>query len=180
MNSIALVKSTDVRNSLLAKIALANALIILGAKISVPFYPVPMSLQTLALAAIAVFAGRKVAVLSTAAYLFEGLIGFPVFVEPTTGPMMFVGPVGGYLFGFLVISYFASSQLIILKNIFWNKVFIQCMAFTAFFFVAISYLAYLIGLDSALKAGLYPFVIGEVCKIVLVASVYSWMQNRNA
>ncbi len=86
-----------------ALLALAGALALtLGAKIQVPFWPVPMTLQTLALMLVIGLGGLRLALASVTAYLGAGLAGLPVFAGALAGPAYFAGPTAGFLAGFLV------------------------------------------------------------------------------
>ena len=89
-----------------AGLALVGTLILtLSAKITVPFWPVPATLQTLALFAIAAAYGSRLAVATVILYLIEGAVGLPVFAgtpEKGIGLAYMVGPTGGYLIGFVV------------------------------------------------------------------------------
>ena len=79
----------------------------LSAKITVPFYPVPMTLQTFAIMALAAAYGSRLAVLTVLAYLFEGALGLPVFAgtpPAAAGPLYFLGPTGGFLIGFILLA----------------------------------------------------------------------------
>ena len=81
------------------------ALITLAAKIKVPFYPVPMTLQTLTVLLIGAAYGWRLGVATVLLYLTQGLLGFPVFASTPpaiAGPAYFMGPTGGFLVGFLV------------------------------------------------------------------------------
>ena len=72
----------------------------ISAKIKVPFYPVPMTLQTLAVPLIAAAYGSRLGVITVLAYLAEGALGLPVFTNTppaVAGPAYFLGPTGGYL-----------------------------------------------------------------------------------
>ena len=73
-----------------------------SAKVQVPFYPVPMTLQTLAVLALGAAFGARLAAATVALYLGEGLVGLPVFAGALAGPAYMAGPTGGYLAGFLV------------------------------------------------------------------------------
>ena len=76
--------------------------LLLSAKTQVPFYPVPMTLQTLVLLALSAAYGARLAGATLALYLAEGLAGLPVFAGATAGPAYMMGPTGGYLAGYLV------------------------------------------------------------------------------
>ena len=87
-------------------IALIGTIILaISSKIKIPFYPVPMTMQTLVILMIGIVFGWRLGVVTIALYLFEGIIGLPVFSgtpEKGIGLMYFTGPTMGYLIGFLV------------------------------------------------------------------------------
>ena len=92
---------------LLRQIALAFAgvaLLTLSAKIQVPFYPVPMTMQTLALPLIGAAFGWRLGVATVLLYLAHGLMGAPVFAGPFAGPAYMMGPTGGFLAGFVAFT----------------------------------------------------------------------------
>ncbi len=169
VNNSTKILNTTYSSSLLIRILMANALLILSAKISIPFYPVPLSLQTLVIMGIALFAGRKVAMISTIAYLFEGVMGFPVFTSIETGSAVFLGTRGGYLFGFLILSYICSTSKRIFENEFLNSFVIQAFGLFFVYVLGVGYLATLIGFANAIQFGLIPFIFGAICKILLVS-----------
>ena len=85
-----------------AALAFLGALVLAAsAKIEVPFYPVPMTLQTLAVLTLGALFGARLAAATVALYLAEGLVGLPVFAGAVAGPAYLAGPTGGYLVGFL-------------------------------------------------------------------------------
>ena len=91
---------------------LGTLLLTVSAKIKIPFYPVPMTMQTFAVLLMGVTFGWKIGVATISLYLVEGIIGLPVFAgtpEKGVGIIYFVGPTMGYLLGFLVAVYFAGS-----------------------------------------------------------------------
>ena len=83
---------------------LGSLLLILSAKIKVPLYPVPMTLQPLAVLMIAMLFGRKLATLTVGLYIFKGIIGLPVFAFGG-GLMYLMGPTGGFILGFFVSAF---------------------------------------------------------------------------
>ncbi len=90
-----------------AALAIAGTLALaLSAKVQIPFYPVPMTLQTLAVLAIGAAFGLRLAAATVALYLIEGLLGLPVFAGAVAGPAYMFGPTGGYLLGFLASAAF--------------------------------------------------------------------------
>ena len=94
-------------------IAIAGTLLLtISAKIKIPFYPVPMTMQTFVVLFLGIALGPKIGLLTLSLYLFEGIFGLPVFAgtpEKGIGLTYFIGPTGGYLVGFLVATYVAGS-----------------------------------------------------------------------
>ena len=94
-------------------IAIAGTLLLtISAKIKIPFYPVPMTMQTFVVLFLGIVLGPKIGLLTVSLYLFEGMFGLPVFAgtpEKGIGFAYFMGPTGGYLVGFLAATYVAGS-----------------------------------------------------------------------
>lgn len=92
---------------------LGSILLTIAAKVSVPVWPVPVSLQSMAVAIIAAAFGLRVGAATVTFYLAQGLAGLPVFAGAFAGPAYVMGPTGGFLIGFLVmaviIGYFADK-----------------------------------------------------------------------
>ena len=112
-------------------IALIGSIILaISSKIKIPFYPVPMTMQTLIVLMIGIGFGWKLGVATVALYLFEGIIGLPVFSgspEKGVGLVYFTGPTMGYLLGFLVTAYISGKFIYdnnIVKN-FLNYLLLQ-------------------------------------------------------
>ena len=94
-------------------IALIGTIVLaISSKIKIPFYPVPMTMQTLVILMIGIGFGWKLGMATVTLYLFEGIIGLPVFSgtpEKGLGLIYFTGPTMGYLIGFLVAVFFAGK-----------------------------------------------------------------------
>jgi len=91
---------------------LGTILLTISAKIKIPFYPVPMTMQTFVVLFLGITLGPKIGLLTISLYLFEGIFGLPVFAgtpEKGIGLTYFMGPTGGYLVGFLAATYVAGS-----------------------------------------------------------------------
>ena len=82
-------------------IIICSILLIISAKIKVDLYTIPMTMQPLAILIIAMLCGRNLAAGSISLYLFQGMIGLPVFANGG-GMLYLMGPTGGFLFGFLI------------------------------------------------------------------------------
>ena len=97
---------------ILLAIILGSIALTISAKIKIPFYPVPMTMQTFVVLFLGVSLGYKIGLASIGLYLLEGIVGLPVFSnspEKGVGLIYFTGPTMGYLIGFLTASYLASK-----------------------------------------------------------------------
>ena len=150
-------------------VIICSFLLILSAKIKVDLYPVPMTMQPLAVLMIAMLCGRNISVAAVGLYLFQGIIGFPVFAYGGGLPYLF-GPTGGFLFGFL----FASILIGELADRGWGKflfksVFAMLLGLFVIYTCGIFQLSILKGFDFAILNGLKPFIIGDLYKLILAA-----------
>ena len=179
-------------------IFLGSIILTISAKIKVPFYPVPMTMQTFVVVLIGVTLGWKLGLATVFAYLFEGAIGIPVFAgtpEKGLGVAYLMGPTGGYLFGFLVATYVAGSFKY--YNCFDSQKFKLAKENLPFFFAfrsaitlpykniiklifsvsfiyifGLLWLGFLIGWDKPIfKLGAYPFLLAELFKMLILAYV---------
>ena len=91
---------------------LGSIILAISSKIKIPFYPVPMTMQTLVVLFIGIAFGWKLGIATISLYLFEGIIGLPVFSgspEKGVGLVYFTGPTMGYLIGFVVAVFLAGK-----------------------------------------------------------------------
>ncbi len=150
--------------SLLGSIALA-----VSSKIKIPFYPVPMTMQTFVILVIGISYGWKLGLATVSLYLFEGIIGLPVFSgtpEKGIGLTYFTGPTMGYLLGFLVAVYI-SGKFIYDDNLFKN--FLKLFLATSFIYIlGMIWLGNLIGWEKPIfQLGAKPFLLAELFKILI-------------
>ncbi len=156
-------------------IVIGSILLTISAKIKIPFYPVPMTMQTFVVLFLGISFGYKIAIATVSVYLVEGLLGLPVFSnspEKGVGLAYFVGPTMGYLIGFLFAAFFA-GYLNFKTNLI--LIFIKHL-FSVFFiyFFGIVWLGILIGWDKPLfKLGFFPFIYAELFKILLLTFLTS-------
>ena len=147
-------------------------LLSVSSKVSIPFYPVPMTFQTFAVYFIAASMGM-IGFYSTLSYVILGLMGLPIFAAGG-GIGYVMSPTFGFLYGMilasLAIAYFS-------KDLF-NKKIIK-IALAVFvgalitFACGIIHLAGFIGIEKAVMAGLMPFIYSELLKIALaIFAVY--------
>ena len=150
-------------------VIICSFLLILSAKIKVDLYPVPMTMQPLAVLMIAMLCGRNISVAAVILYLFQGIIGFPVFAYGGGLPYL-LGPTGGFLFGFL----FASILIGELADRGWGKflfksVFAMLLGLFVIYSCGVFQLSILKGFDFAILNGLKPFIVGDLYKLILAA-----------
>ena len=156
-----------VKNIFLALIG--TILLALSSKIKIPFYPVPMTMQTLVILIIGISFGWKLGIVTVSLYLFEGIIGLPVFSgtpEKGIGLVYFTGPTMGYLIGFLIAVFFA-GRFNYDNNLIKN--FLKLAFATSFIYIlGMIWLGGLIGWDKPIfKLGAQPFLLAELFKILL-------------
>jgi len=145
-------------------------LLTVSAKIKVPFYPVPMTMQTFVVVLIGVTLGWKLGLITILAYLFEGAIGLPVFAgtpEKGVGISYITGPTGGYLIGFIT-SVLIAGFVNLNRNIFVRFLLISLSVF-AIYLTGVPWLAYLAGWEVAYVWGIKNFVLAEILKIAILA-----------
>ena len=174
---------------------LFTILIALSSKISVPFYPVPMTMQTFVVLLCGVILGPRFGFITLSLYLFEGVIGLPVFQgtpEKGLGIMYLMGPTGGYLIGFIISAFIAG--LLFSKEISFNmkffvkynknenfiSVFIKLLiALIPVYLLGLIWLGTVLGWDKPiLNFGLYPFMLGEFFKITLLSFIICKLNNH--
>jgi len=160
-------QSKLIKNLFIALIG--TMLLAISAKIKIPFYPVPMTMQTLVVLIIGVWFGWKLGVATISLYLFEGIIGLPVFSgtpEKGIGLVYFTGPTMGYLIGFLVAAFLA-GKFNFDNNLIKN--FLKLTFATSFIYIlGMFWLGTLIGWDKPIfKLGAQPFLLAELFKILL-------------
>ena len=151
-------------------IFLSSLLITISAKIKIPFYPVPMTMQTFVVMLVGITFGWKIGVATISLYLFEGIIGLPVFAgtpEKGIGLTYFVGPTMGYLVGFIFATFIA-GYLNFNTNIFF--IFLKLIfSVSIIYILGVSWLGNLIGWDKpVLELGLKPFLYAELFKMLLL------------
>ena len=161
-------QSKMLRNVLIAFVG--TILLAISSKIKIPFYPVPMTMQTLVVLFLGIALGWKLGVATISLYLFEGIIGLPVFSgspEKGVGLVYFTGPTMGYLIGFLFTVYLAGS-FNFSKNLFIR--FLQLSFSVSFIYIlGILWLGALIGWEKPLfHLGVQPFLLAELFKILIV------------
>ena len=180
---------------------LGTLLLTVSAKIKLPFYPVPMTMQTFVVLFLGIALGPKVALLTISLYLFEGIFGLPVFAgtpEKGIGFVYFTGPTMGYLIGFLVATYLAGyfkyencfdfhkfrskkdlpfflALVNTMSSVFATsfKNLIKLIFAVSFIYIfGLLWLGFLIGWDKPIfQLGAQPFLLAELFKMLILAII---------
>lgn len=148
-----------------------TALIAIAGKITVPFWPVPATMQTLVIFTLAAAYGRNLALATLLLYLAEGAMGLPVFTKGG-GLAYFAGPTTGYLAGFVIAAAMTgwAADRGFDRNPF--KLFAVNLAGTALILaLGAAWIALVFGADKAIAWGVGPFIYTDVIKAALAAAV---------
>jgi biotin transport system substrate-specific component len=152
-------------------IFIGTILLTISAKIKIPFYPVPMTMQTFVVLFLGISFGYKIGLATVGLYLLEGIIGFPVFSnspEKGIGLIYFTGPTMGYLIGFLAAAFisgymnYKTSFIVVFAKL--------IVSVSIIYVLGIVWLGILIGWDKPLfEIGVFPFLLAELFKISILA-----------
>ena len=159
---------------ILLTILLGSIALTISAKIKIPFYPVPMTMQTFVVLFLGISLGYKIGLATIGLYLLEGIVGFPVFSnspEKGVGLLYFTGPTMGYLIGFLTACFLAAmikfedNFLVVLSKL--------VIAASTIYILGLLWLGILIGWDKPIFAlGAKPFLLAEIFKIAILALLF--------
>ena len=173
-------KSFENINSNVLNIILAlfgTLLLAISSKIQVPFWPVPMTMQTFVIFLIGMTYSVRLSFATVALYLFEGAAGLPVFASGG-GLAYLTGPTAGYLYGMLL----ASVAISYLANLGFSKTYFKAffsliIGSVIIFLIGIIFLGSIIGYQKAIAAGLLPFIPSEIFKIALAVILIPTIQK---
>ena len=174
-------KSLSEPSKFILLIFIGSILLTISAKISIPFFPVPMTMQTLVVLFIGMTFGRILAPATICLYLFQGARGLPVFA--TGGGILYLlGPTGGYLVGFLLSSIVLSN----LAAIGWDKKYFLTLlslvlGISIIFIVGLLQLSFVLNLTltKSIQIGLSPFIFGELFKILILTILIPFISNKH-
>lgn len=164
-------------DTILRKVAMVlfgSVLVGMSAQVSVPMYPVPMSLQTLAISLIGLTYGARLAGITLAAYLAQGAIGFPVFAGGAAGAVHLFGPTGGFLVGFVAMAWL--TGYLVEQGLNRGVLQLFAAAFIPALLLFVPGVLWLwtitpLDLNGALAAGALPFQLGGLVKSAVAALV---------
>jgi len=151
-------------------IFLGSILLTISSKIKIPFYPVPMTMQTFVVLFLGMAFGYKIGLATISLYLVEGIIGLPVFSnspEKGIGFVYFIGPTMGYLIGFLFATFLAGYFKF--KGNILDSFIKLLISVSTIYILGVFWLGSLIGWDKPIiQLGVTPFLLAELFKIVIL------------
>ena len=158
---------------------LSSIALTISAKLKIPFYPVPMTMQTFVVLFLGISFGYKIGLATVSLYLFEGIIGIPVFSnspEKGVGLVYFTGPTMGYLIGFLTATFLA-GYMNLKTNMF--LIFIKLiLSVSTIYILGVLWLGNLIGWDKPImQLGVTPFLLAELFKILILTILTKALLN---
>lgn len=159
----------------------AAMLITLSAKIQIPFWPVPMTLHTLAVLAISAILGPRVGFAAMAAYLAAGMAGLPVFSgspERGIGLAYIMGPTGGYLLGYLLAAWL-TGWLAQGRGI-AGTAMAMLGGLAVVYAIGMAWLAGFVPGSQLLATGFLPFILGDLAKIGLALALVTGCRRMRA
>ena len=156
-----------------------SIILAISAKIKIPFYPVPMTMQTFVVLFLGISFGYKIAIATVGLYLVEGIAGIPVFSnspERGVGLIYFTGPTMGYLIGFMSACFLAS--FITTKDNYFMILSKLILSVSTIYILGVVWLGILIGWDKPLvQLGVTPFLLAEFIKIALLTVLAKKLLN---
>ncbi|MBV1797255.1 biotin transporter BioY [Siccirubricoccus sp. G192] len=147
---------------------LGSAVLAASAQVSLPLWPVPATLQSLAVLLLGALGGARLGMASVAAYLLEGALGLPVFAGGLGGPAVLAGPTAGYLLGFLPAAWIAGQAA---RGAWWRQAGWLLAAHLALFVPGVLWLGGFVGLERAWMAGFLLFLPATLVKTALALAV---------
>ena len=160
----------------LTAVVAGSLLLTLSAKLSIPFFPVPMTMQTLVVLCLGMVLGPKLGALAVLAYLAQGAMGLPVFAgtpEKGVGMAYMLGTTGGYLLGFVAAAFVVGH----LARRRWDRsvagtVAAMVIGNAVIYAFGLVWLGTIVGWDKPVLAwGMTPFLLGDIAKIVIAAAL---------
>jgi biotin transport system substrate-specific component len=164
-------------------ILVSSWLVALTAQIVIPLQPVPITGQTFGVLLIGALLGRKRGTLALLTYLAQGGMGLPVFAGGTGGLARLAGPTGGYLIGFVVAAFVVGW----LSEKGWDRRFTttaiaMLIGNAVIYALGLPWLAAFVGWEAVLRVGLFPFIGGDLLKVILAAvalpQVWTWANAK--
>ncbi|NMP24780.1 biotin transporter BioY [Sulfobacillus harzensis] len=158
----------------LALVVAGSLVVALLAQVSIPlpFTPVPVTGQTLAVLLVGGALGGWLGGLSLVLYLAEGAVGFPVFAGHASGLASF-GATGGYLVGFVVMAFVVGR----LAEKGWDRsiltsILAMVIGEAILYAIAVPWLGVYVGFSHAIPMGFLPFILGDALKMLIAGGLF--------
>ena len=156
-----------------------TALTAVGAFISIPIGPVPITLQSFFVLLSGVILGSKKAMFSQITYLLLGLIGFPIFAGFTGGLQTIFKPSFGFIIGYVVVAYIVGKLTEERELSYGNLTIAVGLGSMVLYAIGIPYMYYILniilnsnfGIIKILQLGMFAFLPGDVLKAVIVVFI---------
>jgi biotin transport system substrate-specific component len=163
-------------------VAIFIILTALGAfvRIPLPFTPVPITLQTFFVLLSGVFLGGELGALSQLSYIFLGALGLPIFTNAGSGLSYLLGPTAGYLFGFVLASFWLGKSIKYSQNNLFGTFAILCTGDFILLSSGVLWLKFIFGypLTKLLLIGFIPFIPADLLKALAATLIYLRMKSR--
>ncbi len=168
---------TSTLPSYVIKVLGGSGLLAIASQISIPFYPVPMTLQSDTVMCLALLCSPSVAAGIIITFILEVALGLPFLAGFSGGIHCLTGTTAGYVFGFLPMAWIIAFLTQGVPNL--SRKILACSAgLMILFFCGVSWLSTFIGLENALKFGLYPFALKIPFSIAFAIIVSLFIKNK--
>lgn len=149
-------------------------------RIPLPFTPVPITLQTFFVLLSGAFLGSNLGASSQVGYILLGISGLPIFTGAGAGIPYLLGPTSGYIFGFVLASYFVGRFINFTKNNFFSTFSLLCLGDFILLICGVLWLKFIFGysLTKLLFIGFIPFIPGDLLKALVASSLYLRLKSR--
>lgn len=150
------------------------------ANLQIPLWPVPITMQTFGVFAVAFFFGSRKGLISIAAYVAAGILGFGVFAGYSSGIKAILGATGGYIIGFLFMAFFV-GWMIEKGYGRTRKSILLCMLAGELILYAFGLIGLYVWLGekatilATLRYGFFPFIIGDTLKAFMAAALFPYL-----
>jgi biotin transport system substrate-specific component len=149
-------------------------------RIPLPFTPVPITLQTFFVLSSGAFLGGRLGLAAQLSYVLLGISGLPIFTGGASGLFYLFGPTGGYLFGFVLASFFVGRFIKYTKNSLLQTFALLCLGDFIILASGVIWLKVILGypLTRLMWMGFIPFLPGDLFKVGTAAVIYCKLQLR--
>ncbi|MDX1916970.1 MAG: biotin transporter BioY [Rickettsiaceae bacterium] len=164
------------------KIFLGILLLAACAQMSIPFYPVPITFQTLAILLISFLYSPKEALITLCSYVLIGILGAPIFSSFGFGLIRILGPSGGYIIGFIFaasISSYIFENFCARRKTMPNILMISIICHSIIYFFGLSHLLQFISLDKCIYYGFIIFIPTDIIKTLVFTAIFSVFDEKN-